>query len=67
MAEEALTDLRHCENGMLGLIKGLRIDSKEVEGGRCVRGSNGKLCFSENERCKVGKDYMKRIKNEENN
>ena len=31
-----------------------------------MRGSDGKLCFSENERGKVWKDYMERIMNEEN-
>ena len=35
---------------MFRFLKGLKTDSKEVEGGRCVRGSNGKLCFSEKER-----------------
>ena len=48
------------------LVKGLMTDSKEVEGGRCVRGSDEKLCFSEKERGKVWKDYMERIMNEEN-
>ena len=49
---------------MLRLVKGLNTDSKEVEGGRCMRGSDGKLCFSEKER--VWRDYMKWIMNEEN-
>ena len=49
-AEEALTELQHCPNGMFRLVKGLESDSKEVEGGRCMRGSDGKLCFSEKER-----------------
>ena len=31
-----------------------------------MRGSEGKLCFSENERGKVLKDYVERIMNEEN-
>ena len=31
-----------------------------------MRGSDGKLCFSEKERGKVWKDYMERIMNEEN-
>ena len=48
------------------LVKGLKTDSKEVEGGRCIKLSDGKLCFSENERGKVLKDYMERIVNEEN-
>ena len=32
-----------------------------------MRGSDGKLCFSEKERGKVWKDYMEMIINEENN
>ena len=35
---------------MFRLVKGLKTDSKEVVGGRCMRGSDGKLCFSEKER-----------------
>ena len=31
-----------------------------------MKGSVGKLCFSEKERGKVWKDYMERIMNEEN-
>ena len=51
---------------MLRLVKSLITDSKEVEGGRCMRGSDGKLCFSEKERDEVWKDYVERIMNEEN-
>ena len=38
---------------MLRLVKGLKTDHKEVEGGRCMRGNDGKLCFSEKERGNV--------------
>ena len=48
-AEEALTDLQNCLYWMFRLVKGLKTDSKEVEVGRCIRGSDGKLCFSEKE------------------
>ena len=48
---------------MFKLEKGLKTDSKEVEGGR---GSDGKLIFREKERAKVLKDYMERTMNEEN-
>ena len=51
---------------MFRLVRGLKTNSKEVEGGRCMRGSDGMLCFSEKERGKVWKDYMERIMNEEN-
>ena len=56
--EEALTELQHCQYGMFRLVISLKIDSKEVEWGRCMRGSDGKLCFSEKIRNKVWKDYM---------
>ena len=62
-AEEALTELQKCPNGMFRLVKGLKTDSKEVEGERCMRGSDGKLCFCEKERGKVWKDFMERIMN----
>ena len=65
-AEEVLTELQNCHNWMLRLVKGLKNDSKEVVAGRYVRGSDGKLCFSEKERGKVWKDYMERILNEKN-
>ena len=51
---------------MFRLVKGLRTDSKEVDVWRCMRGSDGKLCFCGKERGKVWKDYMERIMNEEN-
>ena len=50
---------------MFRLVKGLRIDSKDVEEGRCIRGSDGKLCCSEEERGKVWKDYMEKLMKEE--
>ena len=45
---------------MLRLVKRQKNDSKEV-GGRCMRRSDGKLCFSEKEQGNVLKDYMERI------
>ena len=65
-AEEALTGLQDCPNGMFRLVKGLRTYSNDVEGGRCMRGSDGKLYFSEMQEGKVRKDYVERIMNEEN-
>ena len=40
------------------LVKGLKTDSKEVEGGRCKRVSDEKLCFCEKGRGNVWKDYI---------
>ena len=52
-AEEAFSELENYPNGMLRPVKGLKTDSEEVEGGRCMRGSDGKLCFSVKEKGKV--------------
>ena len=65
-AEEVITELQNCQYWMFMLVKGLKTDIKEVEGVMCIRGSDGKLCFSEKGRGKVWKDYMERITNEEN-
>ena len=46
---------------MFRLVKGWKTDSKEAEGGRCMRGNDENICFSEKERGKVWKDYMERI------
>ena len=49
-----LTELRNCPNGMLRLVR-----VKEVEGGRCMRGSDVKVCFIEKERIKSGRIIWK--------
>ena len=51
---------------MFRLVRGLKTDSKEVEGGRCIRGSDGKLCFNVKESDKFWKDYIERVMNKEN-
>ena len=64
--EEVLTELQRCPYGVFRLVRGLNTDGKDFEGGRCMRGSDGKLCFTEKERGKVWKDYKERIMNEVN-
>ena len=65
-AEEALAELKNYVIGMFRPLKKLKTNGKEVEGGRCMRGSDGKLCFCEKERGKVWKNYMERIMNDKN-
>ena len=48
-AEEVLAVFKICPSGIFWLVKGLKIDCKEVEGGICMRGKNGKLYFNEKE------------------
>ena len=42
------------------------MDSKEVEGGRCVREGDGKLCYKEKENGKIWKNYIEETMNEGN-
>ena len=48
-----LTECKVCQNGKFGLLGRLTMDSEEVKGGTCMRGSDGKLCFIERDRSKV--------------
>ena len=45
--EKALTELLNCPSEVFRLVCGLNTDSKEAECGMCMRGSDGRLCFSE--------------------
>ena len=65
-AEYGLSEQKNCSRGMSGQVGVLKIKSNEMEGGGCMAGSDGKLCFSENERGSVWYDYMERITHEEN-
>ena len=51
---------------MFKLVKSMKEDGKDVEGGRCMRGSNRRLNFSEKDIGRVWKEHMERIMNEEN-
>ena len=51
--------------GVYKLVKSMKKDGKDVERGRCMRGSNGRLNFSEKDRGRVWKEHMERIMNEQ--
>ena len=48
------------------MMKSVKKDGRDVEGRRCLRGSDGKLNFSGEDRGRVWKEHMERIINEEN-
>ena len=48
------------------VVKSVKKDRKDVEGGRCMRGSDSGLSFSEKDKGKVWKEHMERIMTEEN-
>ena len=58
-AEEALTGLNNYPNVMSRLVIGPKIDSKKVEGGWCMRGSDGRLCISDKEEVKIVRTIWK--------
>ena len=46
-AEQELRELSEHPNKVFKLVKSMKKDGKDVEGGRCMRGSNGRLNFNE--------------------
>ena len=46
---------------MFKLVKSMKKDGKNVEGGRCMRGSDGRLNFIEKDKRKVWNENMERI------
>ena len=55
-AERELRDLSEHLNKVFKLVKSMKKDGKDVEGERCMRGSDGRLNFSEKGRGKVWKE-----------
>ena len=44
-AEQVLTEVRNHSDGMFRLVKESKINGKEVDGGKCMRGSVGKFTY----------------------
>ena len=57
--EEALTELKNCPNWILRLVMGLKTDRKQADGGRYMKGSDGKLCFNDKKEVKSGRIIWK--------
>lgn len=69
MKEETVQELKELDkspNEVFKFVKSMKKDGKDVEGGRCMRGSDGRLSFSEKDRGRVWKEHMEKIMNEEN-
>ena len=64
-AEWELRELTEHPNKVFKLVKSMKKDGKDVEGGRCMR-VDGRSNFSEKDRGKVWKEQIERIMNEEN-
>ena len=65
-AEKEIEDLHRHPNKVFKLVKIIKKDGKDVDGGKCIRSEDGKLAFSESDRRQVWKEHMEKIMNIEN-
>ena len=57
-ADKELIKLNKKPNNIFTLVKFMKKDGKDIEGGRCMRGKDGKLGFSEKDRKRIWKNHM---------
>ena len=65
-AEKKMEELRAKPNKIFKFVKLMKRDGKDVEGGKWIKGRDGKIGFSQEDQCKIQKEHMERIMNEEN-
>ena len=65
-AEKELIKMHENPNHIFRIVKRLKKDGKDLEGGRCIKDKAGRLGFSEIDRRKIWKDHMENIMNQEN-
>ena len=65
-AEKEMEELREKPNKIFKFVKFMKRDGKDVEGGKWINGRDGRIGFSQEDRCKIWKEHMEKIMNEEN-
>ena len=65
-ANHELNNLYQNSNSVFYFLRRIKKEGKDVEGGRCLRGEDGRLGFIEEDRAKIWKEHMEKIMNEEN-
>ena len=65
-AEEEMKVLYNKSNDVFKLVKFMRRDGKDINGGGCMKDKDGRLVVSEKDRGKLWKDHMEKIMNVEN-
>ena len=65
-AEEEMKVLRDKPNEVFKLVKFIRKDGMDINGGGCMKNKDGRLVVSEKDRGKLWKDHMEKIMNVEN-
>ena len=63
---QELNNLYQNSNSVFYFLRRMKKEGKDVEGGRCLRGGDGRLGFIEEDRAKIWKEHMEKIMNEEN-
>ena len=64
-ANQELNNLYQNSNSVFYFLRKMKKEGKDVEGGRCLRGGDGRLSFIE-DRAKIWKEHMEKIMNEKN-
>ena len=64
--EKELAKLNKNPNNIFTLVKFMKNDGKDIEGGKCIRGKDGRLGFSKKDRKRIWKNYMEEIMNKKN-
>ena len=65
-ANQELNNLYQNSNSVFYFLRRMKKEGKDVEGGRCLRGGNGRLRFIEEDRAKILKKLVEKIMNKEN-
>ena len=65
-AEEEMKVLYNKSNDVFKLVKFMRRDGKDINGGGCMKDNDGRLVVRKKDRGKLWKDHMEKIMNVEN-
>ena len=65
-AEKEMEVLREKQTKIFKIVKFMKRDGKDVEGGNWIKGRDGRIGSSQEDRCKIWKEHMERIMNEKN-
>ena len=65
-ANQELNNLYQNCNNVFYFLRRMKKERKDVEGGRCLRGGDGRLGFIEENMAKIWMEHMEKIMNKEN-
>ena len=65
-ANQELNNLYQNSNSVFYFLRKMKKEGKNVKGGRCLRGRDGRLGFIEEDMTKIWKEHVEKIMNEEN-